>query len=147
MKHVFVTLFLLPLAVQASTYSFLPNPILTPGVVASTNKAEVCEKSYPSRSRNVTTSTKNKVYKAYNVDKEQCSGGCKIDHLIPLSIGGANDQQNLWPHEYGAERNVFSKTRLEVRLRKEVCTNDMPIEEAQECIRKDWTKCFDRFYK
>lgn len=130
-----------------SKYPYLPNPSLTPGVIASTNEAEVCEKNYPARSRSVSNSTRKKVYSAYNVNKQECKGGCKIDHLIPLSIGGSNAIENLWPHEYGADWSVFEKTRLEIRLRKEVCFGKMPIDEAQECIRKDWTKCFERFYE
>lgn len=134
------------IATAESTYSYLPNSALTPGVVATVDTALVCEKSYPSRSRYVTRSTKNKVYMNYGVNKELCVKGCKIDHLIPLSIGGSNDIENLWPHEYGADWTVFAKTRLEVRLRKEVCGGKMPIVEAQQCIQKDWTQCYTRFY-
>lgn len=135
-----------PAAKSVSTYSYLPDPVKTPGVVGSTDTALVCEKDYPARVRHVTNTTKKKVYKRYNVKKELCTQGCKIDHLIPLSIGGSNDIENLWPHEYGAERNVFQKTRLEVRLRKEVCTGKLPITEAQTCIKNNWAQCFDRFY-
>ena len=133
-------------AIAGSKYPYLPDAKLTPGVVASTDTALVCEKDYPARTRYVTNTTKNKIYETHNVKKELCIKGCKIDHLIPLSIGGSNDKQNLWPHEYGADWNVFAKTRLEVRLRKEVCTGKMPIVEAQQCIQSDWTKCFERFY-
>ena len=142
-----IALFATPFAMAGSKYSHLPDPVLTPGVVASTDTVLVCEKDYPARSRNVSNTKKNKVYQAYKVKKELCIKGCKIDHLIPLSIGGSNDIANLWPHEYGADWTVFEKTRLEVRLRKEVCTGKMPITEAQECVRKDWTQCFSRFYE
>lgn len=147
MKRFIPALFLFCVPVFASTYDDFPNPRLTPGVVASTDTALVCEKDYPSRSRHVTSSTKNKVYERYGVDKALCDKGCKIDHLVPLSIGGANDIQNLWPHEYGADHNVYAKTRLEVRLRKEVCTGHMPIVDAQTCIKNNWIQCFDKFYK
>ena len=147
MKKVLLLALALSAPVMAgSKYPHLPSPTLTPGAVASTDTALVCEKDYPARSRNVTNTTKNKVYALHKVDKAQCIKGCKIDHLIPLSIGGSNDMTNLWPHEYGADWTVFQKTRLEVRLRKEVCTGKMPIAEAQECVRKDWTQCFQRFY-
>lgn len=147
MKHLLFIAALISVPVLAcSKYSYLPDMALTPGVVATTDTALVCEKDYPARARYVTPSTKNKVYAAYSVNKERCVKGCKIDHLIPLAIGGSNDKENLWPHEYGAEWNVFAKTRLEVRLRKEVCAGKMPIVEAQACIRNDWTKCFMRFY-
>jgi hypothetical protein len=147
MKPTVLALLILASPAFGSTYPYLPNPTLTPGVVASTNTAEVCQKDYPARSRHVSPSTKNKVYRAYGVDKNQCLKGCKIDHLIPIAIGGANDPKNLWPHEYGADWNVFAKTRLEIRLRKEVCAGRLPITEAQTCIQKDWTECYSHFYK
>lgn len=148
MKFIVIILSL-ALALPASAggiYPFLPSKDLTPGDVASTNTKLVCESGYTSRARDVSRSTKNRIYKLHSVDKKKCIGDCKIDHLIPLAIGGSNADKNLWPHEYGAEWTVFMKTRLEVRLRKEVCQNGMPIQEAQQCIRDDWTKCFARFY-
>lgn len=127
-------------------YNFLPNPELTPGKIASVNLDEICAKNYALNSRNVSSATKMKVYKLYNIDLTSCRGGCKIDHLIPLSIGGSNDISNLWPHEYGAEWKVFQKTRLEVRLRKAICHEQMPIDEAQQCIASNWTQCYNHFY-
>lgn len=147
MKHALLVLALISSTTFAeSKYPYLPDPALTPGVVASTDSALVCEKDYPARVRHVTNRTKSQVYKHYGVDKEQCVKGCKIDHLVPLAIGGSNDIQNLWPHEYGADWNVFQKTRLEVRLRKEVCMGRMPITDAQACIKDNWTQCFSRFF-
>ena len=146
MKYALILLALSVPAFAGSTYPYLPPAALTPGDVASTSPALVCEKDYPARARNVTESTKKKVYALHGVDKTKCLKGCKIDHLIPLAIGGSNDIKNLWPHEYGADWTVFEKTRLEVRLRKEVCGGKMPIMEAQQCVAQDWTKCFLRFY-
>jgi hypothetical protein len=130
----------------ASTYYHLPNALLTPGKVASTNVEEVCNPAYPTAARNVSQYRKNKVYKRYGVTKANCTNGCKIDHLIPIAIGGANDIENLWPHEYGADWTVNEKTRLEVRLRKAVCKEKMPIIWAQQCIASDWTVCYSGFF-
>lgn len=146
MKRIFLALLFVGGPALASTYPYLPDPAKTPGVAASTDKELVCQKEYPSRSRNVSNSTKKKVYESYGVDKKLCTKGCKIDHLIPIAIGGSNEVGNLWPHEYGAEWNVFAKTRLEIRLRKEVCNGQIPITEAQACIANDWTECFKKFY-
>ena len=131
---------------SASEYYYLPNPQLTPGASASVNTQEVCNPAYPAKSRNVTESTKKKVYARYGVTKANCTKGCKIDHLIPIAIGGANDMTNLWPHEYGADWTVYEKTRLEVRLRKAVCKEAMPIVQAQQCIASNWTTCYEGFY-
>ena len=127
-------------------YDFLPNPQITPGLTSGHPIPEICSKGYPERMRNVTQKTKDQIYKIYKVDAMKCRGGCKIDHLIPLSIGGSNDPKNLWPHEYNQFWSVYKKTRLEVRLRKEVCVGSLPLTEAQQCIAKDWTLCYNRFY-
>lgn len=130
-----------------SKYPYIPDPKLTPGMAASTNKALICERDYARSSRRVTPSMRKKVYLAHGVDTAQCAGGCKIDHLIPLGIGGSNDPLNLWPHEYGAHWGVFKKTRLEILLRKEVCTGKLPLKEAQTCIQSNWVRCYQRFYQ
>jgi hypothetical protein len=131
---------------KAQTYYYLPNAKLTPGSVASTNKEEVCNPAYPSNNRKVSASKKKQVYTRYGVTKANCTKDCKIDHLIPIAIGGSNDLDNLWPHEYGAEWTVYEKTRLEVRLRKAVCKEGMPIVQAQQCIASNWTTCYEGFY-
>jgi hypothetical protein len=79
-----------------------PNTNKTPGAICE-NESEY---RYPEHikycERNVSTSTKNKIIAEY--DKEfgfDCQkmnrGDFKIDHFIPLSIGGSNDVKNLWP--------------------------------------------------
>ena len=125
---------------------FMPNQTLTPGAVASISPARVCVAGYAEASRNVSRATLKKVYEKYGIVKANCKNGCKVDHLVPLAIGGSNKITNLWPHEYGSEWTPYEKTRLEVRLRKEVCSGAMPILAAQDCIRTDWTKCYQHFY-
>lgn len=133
---------LLCVATGCFAYPYLPNRSLTPGVSSNSSLAEICAAGYPERSRNVTSSTKNKVYQLYNVNLAKCRGGCKIDHLIPLSIGGANDIGNLWPHEYNQQWSVYKKTRLEVRLRRDVCAGKRDLTEARQCIASNWTTCY-----
>lgn len=125
---------------------YLPNAELTPGRVDTTDRALICQATYSKDNRRVSGGTKDRVYDRYGVKKSNCRMDCKIDHLIPIAIGGSNDIRNLWPHEYGAEWSVYEKTRLEVRLRKAVCKQNMDVADAQNCIRNDWTKCYVKFY-
>lgn len=146
LTHLSLSFFISATALAQSSYSYLPNPALTPGLAATTNVDEVCAKDYPKKARKVSEQTKSGVYYRYGVDQKECVDGCKIDHLIPLAIGGSNQVRNLWPHEYGAQWSVYKKTRLEVRLRREVCAGQLDIIEAQECIATDWTKCYQKFF-
>jgi hypothetical protein len=74
----------------------------TPGVLCS----DSTNYRYPERikycERNVGTGLKNQVIADYDKEfgyniKKMNRGDFKIDHFIPLSIGGANDAKNLWP--------------------------------------------------
>lgn len=74
----------------------------TPGVVCTTPTA----KRYPEQidycDRNVSGGLKNSIIAKYDQKygyqiEKMPRGDFKIDHFIPLSIGGANDEGNLWP--------------------------------------------------
>ncbi len=53
------------------------------------NKVAVCN-------RNVSSATRNKIYNKYQIP-EGDRGNYTIDHLVPLFMGGSNEEQNLWP--------------------------------------------------
>jgi hypothetical protein len=72
----------------------------------------------------------------------------EIDHLIPLCLGGADTDSNLWPEprrslepEFNAER----KDDLEHRLCQLVCAGELDAREAQRAIAEDWTAAYSRF--
>lgn len=46
--------------------------------------------------RNVSSATKASIYRRYGVSR-RCKSQYTIDHFIPLSLGGTNDVNNLWP--------------------------------------------------
>lgn len=86
-------------------YPQYPNPQLTPGEVCQTPN----ERRYPERiaycRRNVDKETKVQIIKnydeqlGYNIQKMP-RNKFKIDHYIPLCMGGSNNSDNLWPqHE------------------------------------------------
>lgn len=140
---IFIALF--AMSSQAVIYN-LPNPTLTPGAVSPDTKASVCSAKYTLKARHVTEKTKKAVYAAYKTSPTTCEGGCKIDHAVPLAIGGSNDIKNLWPHAYKQEWGVYRKTRLEVRLRKDVCSGKTPINDARLCIATNWIECYQKTF-
>ena len=65
--------------------------------------------------------------------------------LMPLGIGGADADRNLWPEprrsiepQWSAER----KDRLEWRMRELVCAGQLDVVEAQRAISEDWVEAY-----
>lgn len=132
----FVTLLSLNLW-AAPPFPESPNEGLTPGVV--------CDKPdsyrYPERiaycERNVAASLKAAVIREYDKDLGFQVGSMnrqdfKIDHYIPLCMGGANEKENLWP-QY---KTVYVKTDpIEEKLCRLMEKGRMLQKEAIETIR------------
>ena len=111
---------------------FLPNPKLTPGCVAASEKDR----------GGVTLAMEQKVFARYHLPWEW-RARYKIDHLIPLELGGADMIDNLWPQKirarpYGADRKELL---TEVLLQK-IRAGKMTLAQAQEEIRRDWIDAF-----
>jgi hypothetical protein len=122
-----------------------PNPQLTPGAVRTSNAAEICAASFRTGPyRHTTSATKQQVYKEYNIepDKGWCTGGCEVDHLIPLELGGLDDIKDLWPQPSQPKPGFHEKDKLENYLHKQVCSGKMNLSDAQETIRTDWYSAY-----
>jgi len=101
-RLVFLVLIFKTTTSWALKYPTQPDPQLTPG--------ELCEKAsalrYPEKisycNRSVTAETKQLVIETYNTQlgyeiTPADRLDFKIDHLIPLCMGGSNGTLNLWP--------------------------------------------------
>lgn len=106
-----VSALLVAFSALAQDFPTKPDQSLTPGTL--------CEQAdrlrYPERikycEREVDTATKYEVIQDYNrklgfkIEPHQRSN-FKIDHYIPLCMGGANDKKNLWPQH----RSIYKHT-------------------------------------
>ena len=111
---------------------FLPNPKLTPGQVAKSDKDR----------SGVTLAMEKKVFARYRLPWTRRSE-FRIDHLVPLELGGADAVDNLWPHSirakpYGPDR----KKLLAQFFLEKIAQRQMTLEQAQEEIRRDWIDAF-----
>ncbi len=73
----------------------------------------------------------------------------EVDHLIPLGIGGSDDDRNLWPEPRRSIEptwNAERKDELEFKLRDLVCSGALPVMEAQRAIAEDWTEAYRRWF-
>ena len=112
--------------------ALVPNPKLTPGRIAERDKDR----------GGVTLKMEQKVFARYRLPWSR-RAEFKIDHLIPIELGGADRIDNLWPQSlrmkpYGADRKELLTEVLLERIR----TGRMTIAQAQEEIRRDWIDAF-----
>lgn len=110
----------------------VPNPDLTPGLTRQLPKAVVCSTKWGLDRRFVSTAMKKHVASAYGVPWEK-RAFYEFDHLIPRSIGGADDVLNLWPQPISEAR---IKDRREVQLNKDVCAGRITLEAAQQEMKR-----------
>ena len=94
-----------------SSFPNQPDASLTPGVLCTTPNSIRYPERIPYCERNVTTEMKWTVMNAYmtkyhfRIDAKN-RYEFKIDHFIPLCMGGANSVKNLWP-QY---KDVYEQT-------------------------------------
>jgi hypothetical protein len=132
----------------------LPDPTLTPGDVRTTTLLEVCDKSVSTKSiRHVTGFARHHVFDNYTLLSKRdkwCNSerGCELDHLVPLELGGSNDEKNLFPQAYsGTVWNASVKDKLENEVHKRVCAGRLDLVESQKRIATDWIAFYKDVFK
>lgn len=120
-----------------------PDPRLTPGEIQTSDLSLVCKRGYSKSVRKTTRHMKQETYRLYGIEDH---ANFKIDHLVPLSLGGADSMANIWPSDFAAGKyNADSKDRLELKMRFMVCHQNMNVLDAQHMFMKDWTEGYDRY--
>lgn len=110
----------------------MPNRKLTPGKVARGDKERI----------GVTEAMERTVFDRYHIPWER-RPDFKVDHLIPVELGGADTIDNLWPQSlsikpYNAQRKELLTQRLLVRI----TSGQMTLAQAQKEISEDWISSF-----
>jgi hypothetical protein len=61
------------------------------------------------------------------------------DHRVPLELGGApKDPANLWPEPWDGPMGARVKDLLENKVRRDVCTHALTLEQGQAVFLGDW---------
>jgi hypothetical protein len=132
----------------AGAGAIVPDPTLTPGAVRTTDTAEIC--SHGTRElRHWSRERDDRIMRKYGLTPGP-HPNYEVDHLIPLGIGGSDDDRNLWPEprrpverEWSAEK----KDELEFRLRELVCGGVLDVRAAQQAIRDDWVAAYEKYMR
>lgn len=104
------------------------DPVLTPGVVRPLTRTAICTTRWGLDRRHVTVTMRRAVFAAYGIPWAN-RGQYELDHLVPRSLGGADDVRNLWPQPWPAAK---AKDRVEVRLQRAVCAGTVTLHDAQQ---------------
>lgn len=122
---VFASVLMLSNAVMAGNYGKYhipegPHPVMTPGSLCTSSSTYRYSEKIKYCDRDVSSGLKKRIIEDYDDDlgytiEEMPRADFKIDHFIPLSIGGSNEATNLWPqhksiyeHSDPLETEVFN---------------------------------------
>jgi len=133
------------LASGAVLFAQRPNNFVTPGAKTKAKDAEVCAADFSGSAKAIAGWQRDEALKRYGRDASSYSG--ELDHLIPVSLGGSNDPDNLWPMPDNKEYGIAAKRELEDKLHQMVCAKEITLKDAQDSLKKDWTKAYDRYIK
>jgi hypothetical protein len=110
----------------------LPDPKLTPGKIARNDKER----------NGVTEEMERHLFDRYHIPWRR-RPEFKVDHLIPIELGGADAMENLWPQSlYARPYGVERKELLTRHLLARIAAGKMTLAQAQKEISEDWISCF-----
>jgi hypothetical protein len=128
------------------SFAIVPDPTLTPGAVRTTDPVDICERGTRGL-RHMTRQRSDAILSEYGLPPGP-HPDVEIDHLIPLEIGGADSDANLWPEPRRTVEpkwNAEAKDRLENRLHALICAGDTMPDEAQAAFVNDWTEAYREY--
>jgi len=128
----------LALAALTACGQSLPKPQFTPGAIRTQDATDICSPTFrPAAFKKTTDVTRKKVCKEYG--SLRCIHE-QVHELIPYELGGADDIKNLWIQPAAS---YHEKKKLEDRLHDLVCSGQMQLPTAQQCLEKNWVECYD----
>ena len=128
--------------------TIVPDPVLTPGQVRTANIGEICSQG-TRQLRHCDRERDDHIMAEYGLPAGP-HPDFEIDHLVPLGIGGADSDANLWPEPRRSiepQWNAETKDRLERKLRDLVCSGQLDVREAQRMTADGWVDACGRFFR
>ncbi len=130
---------------------YLPNPHFTPGQTdPALTESVLRDPSFRTEEvRDVTRDMRIQVFAEYGMDWNVVDHRkYELDHLIPLGVGGASAERNLWPEPlhvdvHGQDLGAKTKDRLEDKVIKLFREGRLSLQTAQSEFTTDWTKSYE----
>jgi hypothetical protein len=131
------------LALPAIANAQLQNSLYTPGAAAKADVKQLCAAQVDASAKPVSARQKAETLERYGIRPEGFSG--TLEHLVPVSLGGSNDPDNLYPFHAQGEYTLQAKEQLAAKLRELVCDGKVSLKQAQDAFKKDWTKSYKQY--
>ena len=109
------------------------------------NEAQICAADFEASVKPVAKWQRDQALERYGKRPEDFTG--ELDHLIPVSLGGSNDPDNLWPLPENKDMGPAQKKELDLKLHQLVCDKTLKLKDAQDAIKKDWVKAYNQYVK
>ena len=123
----------------------LPSSFQTPGNKSRANEAQVCAADFEASVKPIAKWQRDQALERYGKRPEDFTG--ELDHLIPVSLGGSNDPDNLWPIPTNKDMSPAQKKELDLKLHELVCAKTVKLKDAQDALKKDWVKAYAQYVK
>jgi hypothetical protein len=131
------------MALPAVAAAQLPNNNYTPGKTERVDVKQLCAANVDASAKPVSDWQKNTTLERYGVRPENFNG--ELEHLVPVSLGGTNDPDNLYPFHAQGEYTLEAKQRLATKLHDLVCDGKISLKQAQDVFKKDWTRGYKQY--
>ena len=131
--------------VPGLAFAQIPSSFQTPGNKSKANEAQICAADYEASVKPMAKWQRDQALERYGKRPEDFTG--ELDHLIPISLGGTNDPDNLWPIPASKDMGPEQKKALDAKLHELVCNKTVKLKDAQDSIKKDWVKAYNEYVK
>jgi hypothetical protein len=131
------------IALPAIVAAQLPIRHYTPGATSKVDVKRLCSAEFATSVKPIAKWQREEALTRYGIRPDGYSGD--VERLIPVSLGGSNDPDNLFPFHASGEYTVAAMNQLADHLHQLVCDGKVALKDAQDAFKKDWTRAYKQY--
>jgi hypothetical protein len=110
--------------------------VVTSGVTQSNYRRTGCDRDYARRMRPPASEVEDATRYVRQEFRLSPTAHWRLDWLVPLSLGGANDLQNMWP--VPTPETASRKKKVDEDVLRAVCAGTVSLGAAQNAMAAGW---------